>query len=681
MTYTTAAEIQRSKPENPLLDNEGLPRFSAITAEHIIPGITKLVQEHGEGLQELEKNLEAMGKLQKTWSSVFDKLEILQFPIHYSWGIVANLNKVKNSPEVRKAYHQVEPLIVKEHNRLSQNVIFYNAYKELIAGSQKLNGAQLRIINFALHAAKNGGAELEGGTKSHFNDIQLQLANLTEIFRNNAIDSTNAYSLLLTDKAGIEDLPQSARRLLASNAVVGTERSPDPENGPWKATLDSPSFKPIMLYSRNRQLKEHLYKAFISRARGGPYDNSVLIDKIRQLRHEIARILGYKNFAELAVSRSMAGSVDKVWEFINVLRDKSFTVAQQELRTLQQFAESHGHEGELKQWDRDYWDEQQSTKLFSVLSGLFQLSLDLFGIVIKPADLEVEVWHPDVRVFNVYDKKGSHVASFFIDLYSRPNEKERGSWTAPFISKSNILHKKPVAFLVCNQVPPVGSIPSLMSFSEIKALFHEFGHALQHMLTTVPYVMAAGLKNIEWDAIEFPSQFMENWVYDNNTIALISGHYQTGEPLPQSIFEQLLKARHYQGGSVLLRQVFLSALDMKLHTSSDSWKSVVEEVAERFTVMKQLPEDCVPCTFLHIFSGNYAATYYAYEWAEVLSLDAFAAFEEAGLQNRTEISKNGNRFRDTVLSLGGGTHPKEVFRMFRGRDPYPEFLLKAYGLV
>ncbi|XP_032896121.1 probable cytosolic oligopeptidase A [Amblyraja radiata] len=220
-----------------------------------------------------------------------------------------------------------------------------------------------------------------------------------------------------------------------------------------------------------------------------------------------------------------------------------------------------------------------------------------------------------------------------------------------------------------------------MSFSEIKTLFHEFGHALQHMLTTVPYAMAAGLSNIEWDAIEFPSQFMENWVYDSNTIALISGHYQTGEPLPQDAFEQLLKACKYRGGSVLLRQVFLSALDMKLHTSSDSWMSVVEEVAEIFTVMKPLHEDCIPCTFLHIFAGNYAAAYYAYEWAEVISQDAFGAFEEVGLQNRSEVSKVGRRFRDTVLSLGGGTDPKEVFRMFRGRDPQLKFLLKTYGLV
>ncbi|XP_078413778.1 uncharacterized protein LOC144690298 [Cetorhinus maximus] len=545
--YSVAAVVQRREANNPLLDNTGLPRFSAITTKHLVPGIKQVVQEFDEGLQELEKDLEAPGNAEKTWASVFDRLEILQFPMHYSWMIVTYLNKVKSSPELRKAY-----------------------YEALISGSQKLNDIQLRIINSSLRVAKNGGVELEGETKIRFNDIQLQLANHYEKFSINVIDSTNAYSLLLTNKTDIQGLPETTRRLLAANAVAGANQ-----------------------------------------------------------RLEFARILGYKNFAELSISKNMAGSVERVWNFINVLRARSYPVAQRELKTLQWFAESYGQEGELQQWDKDYWDELQSMKLFSVLSGLFQLSSILFGITVKPADDKVEVWHPDVKVFDVYDEK----------------------------AKSNLLGKKPVAFLACNQFPPVGSVPSLMSFSEVKSLFHEFGHALQHMLTTVPYAMAAGLNNIEWDAVEFPSQFMEKWVYDNNTIPLISGHYQAGEPLPQNIFAQVLKASHYGGGSIMLRQMFLAALDLKLHTrigereiisyprfsSTESWTRVVEKIAGRFSVMKQLPDDCVLCTFLHIFSGGYAAGYYSYEWAEVLAQDAFGAFEDIGLQNRNAISKIGRR--------------------------------------
>ncbi|XP_067912852.1 uncharacterized protein [Heterodontus francisci] len=649
--YSIAAEVQRGEATNPLLDNEGLPRFSDITSEHVVPGIKQVVQEFQKGLQELEKDLEASDT--QVTNGIFDQVT----------------EKVEEGNAVDATYMD-----------------FKKAFdKALMSGNQKLNGMQLRIINSALRIAKNGGVELEGETKKRFNDIQLQLANHSEKFSNNVIDSTNAYSLLLTDKADIEDLPETTRRLLASNAVADTEQRPDPENGPWKVKLDSPSFKPMMLYSTNRQLKEQLYKAFVSRARGGSYDNGALIDEIRQLRHEFARILGYKNFAEFSISKNMAGSVERVWNFINVLRNRSYPVAQWELKTLQQFAKSHCQEGELQHWDKDYWDEQQSIELFSVteeqlrpyfplqrvLSGLFQLSSKLFGITIIPADQKVEVWHPDVRVFNVYDEKVS-VTTMETGLTDPLSPSPS--------ARSNLLHKKPVAFLTCNQLPPVGSVPSLLSFSEIKTLFHEFGHALQHMLTTVPYGMAAGLNNIEWDAIEFPSQFMENWLYDNNTIALISGHYQTGEPLPQSTFEQLLKAHHYRGGSIMLRQVYLAALDLQLHISTDSWTSVVKKIAERFTVMKQIPEDCVLCTFLHIFSGGYAAGYYAYEWAEVLAQDAFGAFEEVGLQNQSEVSKTGRRFRDTVLSLGGGTHPKEVFRMFRGRDPQLDFLLKAYRI-
>ncbi|XP_078097103.1 uncharacterized protein LOC144510919 [Mustelus asterias] len=639
------------------------------------------IEEFAKGLKELEKDLEASGNAEKTWTSVFDRLETLHFPFHYSWAIVSCLCKVKSSPEIRRAYREVVPLVVKENIRFSQSVTLYNAYKALISGKQRLNGVQLRIINSSLLAARNNGVELEGETKIRFNDIQLQLAEHLEKFSTNVIESTNAYSLLLTNKTAVQELPEITRRFLATNAVIGTNQRPDPENGPWMVTLDSPSFKPLMLYSTNNQLKEQLYKAFVSRARGGPFDNGALIDEIRKLRVEFARILGYRNFAEFSISKTMAKSVERVWNFINTLRDRSYPVAKGELKTLQQFAESHGQQGKLQQWDKDYWDELQSLELFRVteeqlrpyfplqrvLSGLFQLSSVLFGITIKPADQKVEVWHPDVKVFDVNDGKGAHIASFFLDLYSRP-------------TRSKLLGTKPVAFLVCNQLPPVGSLPSLMSFSEVKSLFHEFGHALQHMLTTVPYNLAAGLNNIEWDAVEFPSQFMENWIYDNNTIPLISGHYRTGKPLPQNIFAQVLKAHQYGGGSIMLRQMFLAALDLTLYSSTDSWTRVVREIAKRFSVMKQLPEDCVLCTFLHIFSGGYSAGYYAYEWAEVLALDAFSAFEDIGLQNRNAISKIGHRFRDTVLSLGGGTDPRQVFRLFRGRDPLLEFLLKAYRI-
>ncbi|XP_042197115.1 probable cytosolic oligopeptidase A [Callorhinchus milii] len=623
----TATDVKESKIEqdqlfifNPLLNNKALPKFSIISSDYVVPGITLLIEQYEKGLDTLENKLEPAGK-QITWELIINKLEIMEYPLHYGWGIVIHLNKVKNNPTLRDAFDEIEPQVVEEFNRFSQSAILYKAYKELKSGDQHLDKVQLRIINSVLLQAQNGGVELEGKTKQRFNDIQLHLANLSSVFSNNVLDSTNNYSILVTNRANIAGLPESAIRLLASKAAEDTGQSSNPESGPWKITLDSPSYDPVMEYSHSRQLRKRLYKAFITRAKGGKYDNGALIDEIRALRREFAIILGYDNYAAFSLNRNMAGNLENVWEFINSLRMKSYPVAQQELETLEQFAQSEGHKGKLRHWDISYWVRRQRDKIFrvteeevrpyfpveKVLSGLFHLSKELFGITITPA-MDADVWHPDVIVFHVYEKEGSYLASFYLDLYSRPREKDKGSWTTAFISNSKLLNKKPVAFLVCNQLPPVGSIPSLMSFTEVKTLFHEFGHALQHMLTTVPYSMAAGYNNIEWDAVEFPSQFMENWVYDNNTISLISSHYKTGETLPQSMFEQIVKARQYQGGSILLNQLFLAALDLELHVS-----------------------------------GSYAAGYYGYGWAEVLSQDAFGAFEEAGLQNRDKLVEIGQR--------------------------------------
>ncbi|KAI8506429.1 hypothetical protein Bbelb_158560, partial [Branchiostoma belcheri] len=296
------------------------------------------------------------------------------------------------------------------------------------------------------------------------------------------------------------------------------------------------------------------------------------------------------------------------------------------------------------------------------------------------ADGTTEVWHEDVRFFNILDEQGDHIASFFLDPYSRPHEKRGGAWMDSALGRSLVMQTKPVAYLVCNQSPPVRDKPSLMNFREVETLFHEFGHGLQHMLTNVPYHDAAGINNVEWDAVEVPSQFMENWVYDWDTMRHISGHYQTGDTLPRDLFNKLVDARKYMAGSGMLRQLYFSALDMELHTSSDPWQTVMDRVAAEYTVLRPLPEDRFPCSFQHLFGGGYAAGYYSYKWAEVMAVDAFGAFEEAGLENRDKLADIGKRFRETILGLGGGTHPKDVFRQFRGRDPQPDALLRLYGL-
>nr|XP_033819750.1 probable cytosolic oligopeptidase A [Geotrypetes seraphini] len=680
---------------NPLLDTSSLPHFSTIVSAHVVPGITKASEDLLKALKEYEKHLQETGSLPRTWESVEEPLEVLQVPFFYSWQIVNHLQNVKNSIELRKVFQQVQPIFVNITTCLDQSLITYNAFKELNKTSHNLDVPQQRILQSYLLSAHHGGADLQPQEQSKLNVINLKLANLTTKFRNNVLDSTKNFSIMLTDEESVKGLPELTRSLLVTNAVTETNQSTNPNKGPWKVTLDSQCYGSIMKHSQNRQLRKDLFHAHMTRAGSGDLNNKVLLEEIRQLRQEKAKILGYETYAHLSLSSKMVQQVDTVWNFLNFLRNKSYPAVQAELQSLQDFAQQHGHEGNLENWDIAFWMERQYESLFSlnddelryyfpldtVLSGLFKLCSDLFGITILERNEGIEVWDPAVRFFKVFDENELLLASFYLDPFSRPQEKNSGAWMQDFITKSKLLHHTPVAFVICNQIPPVGSSPSTMSFGEISTLFHEFGHALQHMLTTVPYAGASGINNIEWDAIEMASQFMENWLFDWDTITAISGHYKTQKTLPQNMFQELLQAQYYFRASSMLYQLYLAALDMELHTSLDPWSQVKERVADKFTVLKPLVEDCIPCTFTHIFGENaYAAGYYSYKWAEMMAQDAFEAFTEVGLQNRDLVIKIGRTYRDTVLSLGGGTSPQEVFRLFRGRDPSPDALLRSYGL-
>lgn len=493
----------------------------------------------------------------------------------------------------------------------------------------------------------------------------------------------------------MKDLPESLKQLMAANAAEG--QSFDADKGPWRVTLDGPCIDPFLKHSRDRSLREVVYRGYITRASGDPHDNSEIIENIRTLRQEQSQILGYSNYAEVSLTSKMAENPQNVWKLIHSLKQKSKDAAEREHQQLQEFANANGQEGALRQWDVAFWSERQREHLFSfndedlrpyfplpvVLEGLFNLTSFLFGIKIKPSDDNVQVWCDDVRFFDVLDERGQHIVSFYLDPYTRPAEKRGGAWMDQCLGRSDFLKTKPVAYLVCNQTPPQKDKPSLMTFREVETLFHEFGHGLQHMLTTVPYAPAAGIANVEWDAVELPSQFMENWLYDDNTMKLVSRHYQSGEPLLPELFKKVTEARKFRAGNFMMRQLHFSALDMELHTSSDHWRDVKKRIDDEYSLssLPPLKEDMFPCSFMHIFGGGYAAGYYSYKWAEVLAADAFSAFEEVGLSNKENLSRTGRRFRDTVLSLGGGTHPTDVFNQFRGRDPEPDALLKLYGLT
>jgi len=691
----TATTIQ-----NPLLIGEGLPPFDDIETSHVVPGIKALLEELSAKLETLEQNLTP------TWEGLVDPLSEIEERLRWSWGIVGHLMGVKNSPELREAYEEVQPLLVQFVNRLGQSKPIYEAFKAIRAGADwdNLDPAQQRIVESSIREAELSGVGLEGEAKERFNEIQQALAELSTKFSNNVLDATKGFSLTLTDPQEVEGLPPSLLALAAQAAREDGAEDATAESGPWRITLDYPSYVPFLQHSRRRDLREKIYRAFITRASEGDLDNTANIERILELRHEMAHLLGYDTYAELSIARKMAPSVEAVETLMEELRTASYDKAVVEFDDLKAFAkEKHAAEADdLLHWDTAFWSERIREEKYGlsdeelrpyfplpqVLDGLFSLAHRLFGVTITAADGEAPIWHPDVRYFQVSDHSGEVIAHFYLDPYSRPAEKRGGAWMDECLTRGKFkgLVRLPVAYLVCNQSPPVDGKPSLMTFRDVETLFHEFGHGLQHMLTTVDFSGAAGINNVEWDAVELPSQFMENWCYHRETLLTLARHYETGEPLPEELYQKIVAARSFMTGNAILRQVRFGWTDIELHyryrtDSDESIWDVSRRIAAKSSILEPLPEDAFLCAFSHIFAGGYAAGYYSYFWAEVLSADAFAAFEETGLTNERALAETGQRFRDTVLALGGSRHPMEVFKSFRGREPSTEALLRHRGLV
>jgi len=711
---TEGISMSTSVSINPLLDQNGLPKFGQISATNVVPAVTELVNQLDSGLEKLEKTLKNPGATDAwlesrnlySFQSVVDELEKIKAPLEYAWGVISHLNGVKNSDELRTVYQEMQPQVVQSMTKLGQSKRVYAALKQLQLKSHArfLDEAQKRIIDSGVRSMQLSGVGLEGKEKERFNAIITELAELSTKFSNNVLDATKKFSLFLTNPSEVEGLPESALALAAQTAVSKGHTEATLSAGPWIITLDGPSYIPAMQHLKSRVLREQLYKAFLTRASQDKLDNSSLMVQILKLRKEMANMLGYSTYADLSLASKMAPSVTAVDELSEFLREKAFPAAQQELATLQAYANKNGMEGDLALWDVTYWSERQKEELYSfkeeelrpyfplpaVLNGMFGLANRLFDVdIVKAAPEDAEVWHPDVSFWHVNDAStGVRVASFFLDPYSRPAEKRGGAWMDVCLGKSKVLNRIPVAYLTCNGSPPIGSKPSLMTFGEVETLFHEFGHGLQHMLTKIEYADAAGINNVEWDAVELPSQFMENWCYDEPTVYQFAKHFETGEPLPKELFEKLKAQRTYHAGMVMCRQLLLGQLDLELHarydpesdSSSESPFDVQKRLAPKYSIIPPLPEDRFLCAFTHIFAGGYAAGYYSYKWAEVMSADAFGAFEDVGLENEEKVKEVGRRFRDTVLSMGGGKSPMQVFKDFRGREPNPEALLRHSGL-
>ena len=692
---------------SPLLAGSGLPSFQTINADQVSNDIPQLLSRLETKLQTLEQDLssaiDADGPLH--WSQVMGPLQQIGESLRWSWGVVSHLNGVCNSPELREAHAAQQPEVVRLGNRLGQSRVIYQALCLLRdKPAESLNPAQQRVLSAELLSMDQRGVGLDGDEQAAFNAASERLAQLSTQFGNHVLDATQSWTLRLSEPSDVDGLPQRALEALAAAAREAGDADATAESGPWLLGLDMPRYLPFLTHATNRQLRETVYKAHVSRASAGDLDNRGLIEEILTLRREQAERLGYTHWADLSLASKMADDVPAVEALLEELRAAAYPAAQQELADLRACAQRHGaHEaGDLAPWDLPFWSEKLRKERFDldqealrpwfplpqVLDGLFGLCKRLFKVDIRPADGEAPIWHEDVRFFRVYAASGEAIAAFYLDPFSRPATKRGGAWMDECLGRRRLSDGSlvlPVAYLVCNQTPPVGDTPSLMSFEEVETLFHEFGHGLQHMLTTVDEPEAAGISNVEWDAVELPSQFMENWCLDHATLMGMARHWQTQEPLPEAEFKKLQTSRTFNAGLATLRQIHFALTDLRLHSV---WTPELEitpnamrrDIAVTTTVMPPIPEDEFLCAFGHIFSGGYSAGYYSYKWAEVLSADAFAAFEEVGLDKEEDIQATGARFRDTVLSLGGSQSPADVFAAFRGRPASTEALIRHSGL-
>ena len=693
---------------NPLLLGHGLPPYGQFTPEAIGAGMPELLQQLEAALARHETSLTALED--PTWEQVIDPLHHVEERLRWAWGVVNHLTGVCDSDALRQVYREQQPAVVRFYNRLGQSEPLYNALRRLQQrhrqGALPLDGVQQRILTTAVQAMELQGVGLEPEQRQAFNAASTRLAELSTSYSNHVLDATKAWSLLLQEPVQVDGLPESLRELMAAAAREAGHGEATAADGPWQLGLDLPRYGPFLRYSRQRDLREQVYRAYVSRASAGDTDNHPLIREILTLRHQQAQRLGYKSWAQVSLVSKMAGSVEDIEQLVEELRRPSQPAAAKELEQLRQLAKEMGApEGEhLQPWDVSYWSEQLRRRRFDldsealrpwfpleqVLEGLFGLCERLFAIRILAADGEAPTWHRDVRFFRVVDQaQGTPMAAFYLDPYARPGQKRGGAWMDECLvrqqnDQGQVVH--PVAYLICNQTPPVNGTPSLMTFMDVQTLFHEFGHGLQHMLTTIDRPQASGLNLVEDDAIELASQFMENWCYDQPTIMAMARHWQTGASLPEAEFGKITAARTFMAGTAMMRQLGFAQGDLELHAR---WRPDGQETPEAMwrriaTTMATLPpivEDATICSFEHLFAGGYAAGYYSYKWSEVLSADAFAAFEEAGLENEPAIRALGKGYRDTVLSLGGSQHAGEVFQAFRGREPSTEPLLRHSGLV
>ncbi|MCF5897141.1 oligopeptidase A [Aeromonas veronii] len=677
---------------NPLLTMDSLPPFSQIKPEQVQPAVIQAIADCKQKISDVLAQRDP-----HTWDSLIAPLEEVNDRLSRIWSPVSHLNSVLNSEALREAHDACLPLLSEFQTYVGQHEGLYQAYLALSQSDDfpLLSGAQRKEIENTLRDFRLSGIGLPAEAQQRYGEIQARLSELASRFSNNVLDATQGWHKLVADEAELAGLPDSVRAAARQMSELKGKEG-------WLFTLDIPSYLPVMMYADNRELRAEMYEAFTTRAsdqgpNAGKWDNSAIMSELLTLRRELAQLLGFANYAELSLATKMADKTEQVVSFLTDLAAKSLPQGKAELEEIRAFAaEQHG-QSELAAWDLAYYAEKLKQHKFSisdeqlrpyfpaskVVKGLFEVVKRVFGMKVRER-LGIDTWHPDVRFYDIFDADDELRGSFYLDLYAREH-KQGGAWMDVCLGRryrQDGSLQKPVAYLTCNFNGPVDGKPALFTHNEVVTLFHEFGHGIHHMLTRIDVAGVAGINGVAWDAVELPSQFLENWCWESEALAFISGHYETGEPLPADLLEKMLTARNFQAAMQMLRQLEFALFDFRLHQEFDpanpaQLPALLDEVRSQVAVMTPPAFNRFQHSFSHIFAGGYAAGYYSYKWAEVLSADAFSRFEEEGIFNPA----TGQSFLKNILEKGGSKEPMELFRAFRGREPKVDALLRHSGIA
>ena len=672
------------------MQETSLPSFSTFNPQQVEPALDAILQAN---LAEVERLLDDAKPY--TWDSLMRPLELMDDHLNSMWSIVAHLHSVLDSKELRKVYNACLPKLSEYATHMSHNKRFYEAVVEISThNNQQLDQARRQVIHNDLRDFKLAGVALEEKAKKRFAELQTKLSQSTSKFEENLLDATQGWSKLVSDEKELQGLSENAKK-------IAQETAKRQNLSGWLFTLDLPSYQAVLTYADNRKLREEMYCAYITRAsdqgpNAGKWDNTAVMYEILAIRHEMATLLGFKNFAEYSLTKKMAKTEAEVLDFLNNLAAKSLPKAREEFAELGEFAKQEHGIDELAPWDIAYYSEKLCMKHYAVsqeelrpyfpedrvLSGMFAVIQRLYGMQVKEMQ-GVDVWHPDVKFFHIIDAANNLRGMFYLDIYARPH-KRGGAWMDDCRVRMMDAHGKvqaPIAYLTCNFNPPAANVPALLTHDDVLTLFHEFGHGLHHMLTQINYAAVSGINGVLWDAVELPSQFMENWCWQEEVLQLISKHYQTGESLPKHLIDKIRAAKNFQAGMQMVRQLEFSVFDFRLHSEFNNNPDVIQKilntVRKELSVIPVLPINRFQHSFSHIFGGGYAAGYYSYKWAEVLSSDAFSKFEENGIFDR----KTGEQFLHEILEKGGSEPPMKLFVNFRGREPRIDALLKHCGIM